>query len=88
MRWNLRYHDGEPKDSHNCCTSILTWEDHAWFNARLGNGWWRPAHFHNGNVDWHHAPVRGGHRCHNLNVAHKNALQARMLRERREGEAG
>jgi hypothetical protein len=78
-RLNFQYHDGEFKDSHSCCTSILTWRDHAWFNARLANGWWRPAYFHNGRVSWHHPPVKSGHKCHQLNLEHKKLVQARVL---------
>ncbi|MGA8250678.1 MAG: hypothetical protein WB989_08450 [Mycobacterium sp.] len=49
--YSFRYNDVEPKNSHGCCTSILTWRDHAYFMARLETGWWAASHFHDGRVE-------------------------------------
>jgi hypothetical protein len=84
MRYNFEFNDGEDKYSPECngnCTSVLVWGDHAWFMARLVNGWWRPAHFHNGRVTWLSGPVRSGHRCYNIALDHKRTLWLAAYRQ-------
>jgi hypothetical protein len=79
MTTKFRFNDLEPKNEHGCCASVLVWEDHAYFMARLESCRWAAVHFHDGKVTVLTPPggVQSGHRAYNIALEDKNAMALR-----------